>query len=137
MLLLTGAQSSCEQRTASSSSNGSESRVESRVESSAGSSGGSGSSASSSSRVKYSVTSDARLKSVTFIDRGGNKTTRTFVGSSWSGTGPSSHGTVMVSATAGSGSTMLKCSITVKGRVVQQASAVGGGSTTVVCTATY
>jgi hypothetical protein len=83
------------------------------------------------------VTSDARLKSVTFIDRRGNKTTRTLVGSTWSGTGPSTHGTVMVSATAGSDSTMVKCSITVKGKIVQRASAVGGGSMTVVCAASY
>ncbi len=129
VLLLTGAQSSCQQRSQSGSSVRSESTVESNSDSSSGSSSRGG--------VRYSVTSDARIQSVTFVDRQGKKTTKTPLGSSWHGTGPASHGYVMISATTGSGSTMIKCSVTVNGKVVQRASAVGGGSTTVVCAFSY
>jgi len=123
VVALTGAQKSCQTTTRSESSTV-------KVESSADSNG-------TSSVVVYSVTSDARIKSVTFLDADGKKVTRTNVGSSWSGSGPSEHGTVLISATTGDGSSMIRCSVTVHGKVVQRASAVGGGSTTVVCRASY
>lgn len=135
VLLLTGAQSSCEQRRQSAQSDTTV-RSESRVESSSDGSSA-GDSGTSRSGVHYSVSSDARLRSVTYVDRRGKKTTRAPWGRSWTGSGPASHGYVMVSATAGSGSTMIKCSVTVNGKVVQRASAVGGGSTTVVCAFSY
>lgn len=123
VVALSGAQKSCQTTTRSESSTV-------KVESSADSNG-------KSSVVVYSVTSDARIKSVTFLDADGKKVTRTNVGSSWSGSGPSEHGTVLISATTGDGSSMIRCSVTVHGKVVQRASAVGGGSTTVVCRASY
>jgi len=123
VVALTGAQKSCQTTTRSESSTV-------KVESSADSNG-------TSSVVVYSVTSDARIKSVTFLDADGKKVTRTNVGSSWSGSGPSEHGTVLISATTGDGSSMIRCSVKVHGKVVQRASAVGGGSTTVVCRASY
>ena len=123
VVALTGAQKSCQTTTRSESSTV-------KVESSADSNG-------KSAVVVYSVTSDARIKSVTFLDADGKKVTRTNVGSSWSGSGPSEHGTVLISATTGDGSSMIRCSVTVHGKVVQRASAVGGGSTTVVCRASY
>lgn len=127
VVALTGAQKSCQ----SSAQSGS---TRAKVDSSAGSRA---ESTVESSVVVYSVTSDARIKSVTFLDSNGKKVTDTDVGSSWSGSGPSEHGTVLVSATTSDGSTMIKCSVRVHGKVVQRASAVGNGSTTVVCRASY
>jgi hypothetical protein len=127
VVALTGAQKSCQTTARSGSATA---KVESTAESTAESNG-------KSSAVVYSVTSDARIKSVTFLDTDGNKVTRTNVGSSWSGSGPSEHGTVLISATTGDGSSMIRCSVKVRGKVVQRASAVGGGSTTVVCRASY
>lgn len=139
VLILTGAQSSCEQQRAerrarieAESGSKSEIKSESKAESKAQS--GSGGSASS---VVYVVTSDANIKSVTFVDGRGRTVTKTNVGQSWRGTGPAEHGTVLVSATTGQGSSMIKCSVRVHGTVVQRASAVGGGSTTVVCSTSY
>lgn len=131
VVALTGAQKSCQ---TIAQSGASKATVKSSAES------GSGSKADSnvqSSAVVYSVTSDASIKSVTFLDSNGKKVTRTNVGTSWSGSGPSEHGTVLVSATTGDGSTMIKCSVKVHGKVVQRASAVGNGSTTVVCQTSY
>lgn len=87
--------------------------------------------------VEYSVTSDARIETITFLDEDGDMVTKSNVGRSWSGTGPAGHGTVMISATTGDGSSMIKCSVRVRGEVVQRASAVGGGATTVVCKTSY
>ncbi|HKX69505.1 MAG TPA: hypothetical protein VJN29_19985, partial [Intrasporangium sp.] len=72
-----------------------------------------------------------------FLDEDGDMVTKTNVGRSWSGTGPADHGTVLISATTGDGSSMIKCSVRVRGEVVQRASAVGGGDTTVVCRTSY
>lgn len=116
VVLLTGAQSSCESRRQQNSSSKAEVSV---------------------SVVEYSVTSDARIDSITFVDANGRTVTRSNVGRSWSGSGPSEHGTVMISATTGDGSSMITCSVKVRGKVVQRSSAVGGGSTTVVCKTTY
>lgn len=116
VVLLTGAQSSCESRRQQGSTTNSQVSV---------------------SVVEYSVTSDARIDKVTFVDENGKTVTRSNVGRSWSGSGPAKHGTVMISATTGTGSSMIKCSVKVRGTVVQRASAVGGGSTTVVCKTTY
>ena len=51
--------------------------------------------------VEYSVTSDARIETITFLDEDGEMVTKTNVGRSWSGTGPADHGTVLISATTG------------------------------------
>ena len=123
VVALTGAQKSCQTSTQSRSSTA-------KVESTADSNG-------KSSAVVYSVTSDARIKSVSYLDADGNMVTRTDVGSSWSSSGPSDHGTVLISATTSDGSSMIKCSVKVRGKVVQRASAVGDGSTTVVCRSSY
>lgn len=129
VVTLTGAQKSCKVEQRVDQGSGS---VEQTVEAddSAGSS-------DESSVVVYSVTSDARIKSVTYLNTNGKKVTRTDVGRSWSGNGPADHGTVLISATTGDGSSMIKCSVKVRGKVVQRASAVGGGSTTVVCQTSY
>ncbi len=63
--------------------------------------------------------------------------TKSNVGRSWSGTGPADHGTVLIQATTGGGSSMIKCTVRVHGEVVQRASAVGGGATAVVCRTSY
>jgi hypothetical protein len=136
VLVLTGAQSSCEQQRSSSGSR-IQLKSESRADSSSGGSGGSAGSSSSVSIVQYSVSSDASIRSITYVDRHGHKVTKTNVGNSWSGTGPASHGSILVSATTGSGSSMIRCTVRVHGKVVQRASAVGGGSTTVVCATSY
>jgi hypothetical protein len=139
VLILTGAQSSCEQQRAERRARieaGSESNSESELKSKSESKSQDGSGGTASS-VVYIVTSDANIKSVTFVDGRGRTVTKTNVGHSWRGTGPAAHGTVLVSATTGQGSSMIKCSVRVHGTVVQRASAVGGGSTTVVCSTSY
>ena len=130
VVALAGAQSSCEaQRNQHSSSKAKESN--SQVEDS-------GSNVNVNvSVVEYSVTSDAQIETITFLDEDGDMVTKTNVGRSWSGTGPADHGTVLISATTGDGSSMIKCSVRVRGEVVQRASAVGGGDTTVVCRTSY
>ena len=87
--------------------------------------------------VEYSVTSDATIESITYLNEDGDMVTKSNVGRSWSGTGPADHGTVLISATTGDGSSMIKCTVRVRGEVVQRASAVGGGDTTVVCRTSY
>lgn len=130
VVALTGAQSSCEaQRNEHASSKAKESN--SQVEDSDSQAN------VNVSVVEYSVTSDARIETITFLDEDGEMVTKTNVGRSWSGTGPADHGTVLISATTGDGSSMIKCSVRVRGEVVQRASAVGGGDTTVVCRTTY
>jgi|SoiMethySBSTD1v2_1073268.scaffolds.fasta_scaffold921372_1 hypothetical protein len=132
VVALTGAQSSCEaQRNQYSSSKAKQSN--SQVEDSNSNSNVN----VNVSVVEYSVTSDARIETITFLDEDGDMVTKSNVGRSWSGTGPAGHGTVMISATTGDGSSMIKCSVRVHGEVVQRASAVGGGDTTVVCKTSY
>jgi hypothetical protein len=130
VVALTGAQTSCEAQRAqhaNSRANDSNSKAEEpdsevKVEASV---------------VEYSVTSDARIETITYLDEDGDMVTKSNVGRSWSGTGPADHGTVLISATTGDGSSMIKCSVRVRGEVVQRASAVGGGDTTVVCKTSY
>ena len=132
VVALTGAQSSCEaQRNQYSSSKAKQSN--SQVEDSNSNSNVN----VNVSVVEYSVTSDARIETITFLDEDGDMVTKSNVGRSWSGIGPAGHGTVMISATTGDGSSMIKCSVRVHGEVVQRASAVGGGDTTVVCKTSY
>lgn len=126
VVVLTGAQKSCETHRSSSTSG-----------SNAGSNAGSNSSsAKSASSVRYSVTSDASIRSVTYINGSGDKVTRTNVGRTWSGSGPGD-GRVMVQATLSGDGSWIKCSVKANNKVVQRASASGGGSVTVVCDATY
>ncbi len=120
IVALTGAQSSCRERSTSFS--------ESR---SSAQSGG------SSSVVKYSVSSNASIESVSFIGDDGRTKSDSSVGRSWSAQGPAKHGTVRVSATTSRDGAWIKCSVTVKGEVVQQASAQGGAGTRVVCETSY
>ena len=77
----------------------------------------------------------ASIRSVTYVNADGDRVTRTDVGSSWNGSGPGS-GRVMVQATLGSDGSWIKCSVKSKNKVVQRASATGGGSVTVVCDVT-
>lgn len=130
VVALTGAQSSCEaQRAEHANSKAKESNAQ--VEDS------NSNVKVEASVVEYSVTSDARIETITYLDEDGDMVTKANVGRSWSGTGPAGHGTVMISATTGDGSSMIKCSVRVHGQVVQRASAVGGGETTVVCKTSY
>ena len=126
VVVLTGAQKSCEVHSSTSSGKSS-----SRARSDSGSNE---SSARAATSVRYSVTSDASIRSVTYLNGDGDRVTRTDVGSSWSGSGPGS-GRVMVQATLGDGS-WIKCSVKADNKVVQRASASGGGSLTVMCDAT-
>lgn len=121
-VLLTGAQSSCELRTESHTNSSSQARSGTTI-------------TGSSSRVHYKVSSDANIKSVTYIDSDGKRITRTDVGRSWFGTGTASGGVVMVSATTGTGGSTISCTMSMSGKVVQRATAMGGASTTVVCKA--
>ena len=118
VVVLTGAQKSCEVSQRASSRSGSASV-----------------SAQQTSSVRYSVTSDASIRSVTYVNADGDRVTRTDVGSSWNGSGPGS-GRVMVQATLGSDGSWIRCSVKSKNKVVQRASATGGGSVTVVCDVT-
>jgi hypothetical protein len=130
VLVLTGAQSSCENR--SSSGGDSNVRVDSNVQ--VDSNNGAG----SSSEVGYRVTSSAQISTVTFVDGDGKMTSDINVdGRSWRGAGPSEHGTVKVFATTSRDGARIECSITIRGKVVQRASAEGSKGTQVVCEATY
>jgi hypothetical protein len=140
VVALTGAQSSCEaQRNQYSSSRDNvDSGSQDNGDSGSRDNGDSGSEVNVNvSVVEYSVSSDARIETVTYLDEDGDLVTESNVGRSWSGTGPAGHGTVLISATTGDGSSMIKCLVRVRGEVVQRASAVGGGDTTVVCRTTY
>ncbi|MGW5242205.1 hypothetical protein ACWEOW_25025 [Monashia sp. NPDC004114] len=130
VVVLTGAQKSCDTHRSggtSGSNQGSGSGSKARSSSS---------SAKSASSVRYSVTSDASIKSVTYINGNGDKVTRTNVGRTWSGSAPGD-GRVMVQATLSSDGSWIKCSVKADNKVVQRASASGGGSVTVVCDATF
>lgn len=125
VLLLTGAQSSCESR---SSTNRSESNV--RAESDVR--------AESSGDVRYGVTSSAQISTVTFVDSDGRMTSDVTVdGRSWRGVGPSEHGTVKVFATTSEDGATIECTVTIRGKVVQRATAKGDKGTIVVCETTY
>ena len=148
VVALTGAQSSCEEQRNrySSSGNSADSGSQDNEDSGSQDNGDSGSQDNGDSGsevnvnvsvVEYSVTSDARIETITYLDEDGDLVTKSNVGRSWSGTGPADHGTVLISATTGDGSSMIKCSVRVRGEVVQRASAVGGGETTVVCKTSY
>jgi hypothetical protein len=127
-VVLTGAQKSCDTQLSSSTSG-------SKASSKASSKADTNASSASTSSVRYSVTSDASIRSVTYINSDGDKVTRSNVGRTWSGSGPGG-GRVMVQATLGDGS-WIKCSVKANNKVVQRASATGGGSVTVVCDTTY
>jgi hypothetical protein len=128
VVVLTGAQSSCDYQRSSASAKAGSNGVSAEAKADNGTS-------SSSASVKYSVSSDASIQSVVFINTDGKQETRSDVGHSWNGTGPH-HGRVMVKATSGDGS-WIKCSVKAQNKVVQRASATGGGSMTVVCDVTY
>lgn len=129
-LVLTGAQSSCENR--SSNGSGSNVRIDSNVQVDSNDRAG------SSSEVGYKVTSSAQISTVTFVDGDGKMTSDISVdGRSWSGAGPSEHGRVKVFATTSRDGARIECSITIRGKVVQRASAQGSKGTQVVCEATY
>ncbi|GAB3056632.1 hypothetical protein GCM10027053_17500 [Intrasporangium mesophilum] len=133
-MVLTGAQKSCDTHRSggtSGSNQGSDSGSGSGSKARSSSS-----SAKSTSSVRYSVTSDASIKSVTYINGNGDKVTRTNVGRTWSGSAPGD-GRVMVQATLSSDGSWIKCSVKANNKVVQRASASGGGSVTVVCDATF
>ena len=137
VVALTGAQSSCEAQRAKYESSKAK-KSNSQVQDSKSQVEDSNSNAKvESSVVEYSVTSDATIESITYLDEDGNMVTKSNVGRSWSGTGPADHGTVLIQATTGNGSSMIKCMVRVRGQVVQRASAVGGGDTTVVCKTSY
>ena len=126
VVALTGAQKSCQVQTSSSSGKSS---------ASVSVSADTDDMSKSASAVTYSVTSDASIQSVTFINSSGTKVTHTDVGTSWSGSGPSS-GRVLVKATMGNG-TWIRCSVKAGNAIIQRASATGGGSLTVVCDSTF
>ncbi|MDN5797853.1 MAG: hypothetical protein L0H79_19195 [Intrasporangium sp.] len=117
LVALTGAQSSCRERTDRSTDNRSSGR--------------------STSSVVYSVSSNAGIETVSFIGTDGRTKTDTDVGRSWSGRGPAKHGTVRVSATTSRDGAWIKCVVKVKGRVAQEASAQGGAGSRVVCETSY
>jgi hypothetical protein len=114
IVTLTGAESSCKARTSSRASNN-----------------------SSVSVVVYSVSSNARITSVTFIDDNGKTRTDSSVGRSWSGGGPAEHGRVLVSATTSRDDAWIKCSVEIGDKVIQKSSAQGRKGTRVVCDVTY
>jgi hypothetical protein len=123
VVVLTGAQRSCE-----SSSSQSESNV--KVESD--------DQAASSSDVRYRVTSSSQISTVTFVDTDGRMTSDVSVnGRAWSGVGPTRRGTVKVFATSSRDGARIECTVTIHGKVVQRASAQGPEGTMVVCEATY
>jgi hypothetical protein len=84
--------------------------------------------------VQYSVSSDARIKTITFLGADGGRVTQTNVARTWYGSGPH-NGRVMVRATLGDGS-WIECIVKADGKVVQRARSSGSGTVTVTCDTT-
>ena len=113
IVALTGAESSCKARSTNRSSS------------------------QSVSVVVYSVSSNARIDTVSFIGDDGRTHSDTSVSRSWSADGPGKRGAVSVSATTSRDGAWIKCTVTVRGKVVQEASAQGNAGTRVVCESSY
>jgi Mycobacterium membrane protein len=114
--LMTAAQTSCEDRATTTESDSSSLK------------------ASSGARVTYAVTADGQIASVSYTNGDGDIDTDTGVGTGWTGSArmPNLVAPVELTAVAGSGTSVVRCSIAVGGNVVQQAKAVGS-SPTVTC----
>lgn len=123
IVALTGAESSCEARQSTRSSNDSNDS--------------SGATDESSTEVVYSVSSNARIEVVTYIASDGKTQSDRSVGRSWSAEGPAKHGRVLVSATTSRDDAWIKCSVAIGDTVLQNASAQGTKGSRVVCDVTY
>lgn len=117
IVALTGAQSSCRERSSNFTRSGSSDKSE--------------------TVVVYSVSSNASIETVSYTGSDGKTQSDTRVGRSWSGHGPGKSGTIKVSATTSRDGAWIKCEVTVKGKVVQKSSAQGGAGTRVVCMTTW
>lgn len=117
-VLLTAAQSSCQDRPAARGTSSSSLK------------------AASGARVTYAVTANGHIASVSYTNGAGDIETDTVVGTGWTGSArmPTRVAHVELNAVAGRGTTALRCSITVGGKVVQEVSAVGP-SAKVACAA--
>ena len=91
--------------------------------------------ASNGARVTYTVTADGQIASVSYTNGDGDIATDTGVGTGWTGSArmASPVTPVQLTAVAGTGTRVLRCAISAGGRVVQESKAVG--SPTVVCSA--
>lgn len=120
VVLLTAAQNSCQNRAETSDGGG-----------------GSAPNASSGTRVTYDVTADGQIASVSYTNSDGDIDTDIEVGNGWTGSArmPNTVTNVELSAVAGSGTSVLRCTIRVDGKVVQEAKAAGSSAKKVHCAA--
>ena len=133
-VVLTGAQRSCEATQSSAGAAANDAKVVANDATVEVKSGSKGNTAEAASVVQYSVSSDARIESITYLGADGDRQTQSNVSRSWYGSGPH-NGRVMVRATLGDG-TWIECVVKADNRVIQRARASGGGSVTVVCDTT-